>query len=131
MHAASAARRQGPSLLLNQTDDLGANSAEPRDAHFQGCDHDEKNLPEKLKLGMTWSENRTSIFRESHLSPIGERNHVVQRFNAAFKEAPYAARGLADTLLVFDHRDADIALAMLAKGDAGRDHHAGFLHHQG
>src|SRR5712671_2339901 len=41
------------------------------------------------------------------------------------------ARGLADALLVFDHGDADIALAMLAERNAGRDHDAGFLHHQG
>src|SRR5258708_23421915 len=70
-------------------------------------------------------------FSESRLAPIGERNHVVQRFNAAFKETPYAARGLADTLLVFHHRDADIAFAVFAEGDAGRNHHAGLLHHPG
>ena len=44
-HAAPAARRQGASLLLDQTDDFGAHGAEPRYAHFQGCDHDEKYLP--------------------------------------------------------------------------------------
>src|SRR5262249_15365964 len=65
------------------------------------------------------------------LAPVGEGNHVVQRFNAAFKEAAHTARGLADSLLVFHHGDADIALAMLAEGDAGRDHDAGFFHHQG
>src|SRR5947209_10578108 len=64
------------------------------------------------------------------LAPIGERNHVVQRFNAAFKEAAHAARGLADSLLVFHHGDTDIAFAMLDEGDAGRHHDAGFLHHQ-
>jgi len=46
----------------------------------------------------------------------------VQRFNAAFKEASHAAGGLADTLLVFHHGDANKALAMLAEGDPGRDH---------
>jgi len=46
--AASATCRQDPALLLNETDDLGANRAEPRDTHFQGCDHDAKNLPETL-----------------------------------------------------------------------------------
>ena len=61
---------------------------------------------------------------KENLPPVGERNHVVQRFNAAFKEAAHAARGLADTLLVFHHGDADIALAVLAEGDAGRHHHA-------
>src|ERR1700709_2682683 len=64
-------------------------------------------------------------------TPVGERNHVVQRFNAAFKEAAHAAGGLADTLLIFDHGDAHITLAVLAEGDPGRHHHTGFLHHQG
>src|ERR1700761_5289577 len=64
------------------------------------------------------------------LSPVGERNHVVQRFEAAFKEAAHAARGLADALLVFHHGDADIAFAMLAEGDARRHNYAGFLYHQ-
>src|ERR1700748_2624611 len=68
---------------------------------------------------------------EQGLAPVGERNHVVQRFDAAFKEAAHTARGLPDTLFVFHHCDADIALAMLAEGNAGRDHDAGFLHHQG
>src|ERR1700754_4704681 len=65
------------------------------------------------------------------LAPVGERNHVVQRFDAAFKEAAHPAGGLADTLFVFHHGDANIALAMLAEGHARRDHDAGFLHHQG
>src|ERR1700682_2783608 len=59
------------------------------------------------------------------LPPVGERNHVVQRFNAAFKEAAHAARGLADTLLVFHHGDADIALAVLAEGNPRGHHDAG------
>ena len=50
-HAAAAARRQRPRLLFDEADDFGANGAEPRYAHFQGCDHDQKNLREKL-LGM-------------------------------------------------------------------------------
>ena len=37
-----------PALLLDEADDFGANRAEPRNTHFQGCDHDEKNLPERL-----------------------------------------------------------------------------------
>src|SRR6202521_3449619 len=65
------------------------------------------------------------------LAPVGERNHVVQRFDAAFKEAAHAAGGLANTLLVFHHGDAHIALAVLAEGDPGRNHDAGFLDHQG
>jgi hypothetical protein len=48
----------------------------------------------------------------------------VQRFNADFKEAPHPARRLADTLLVFHHGNADLAFAVLAEGDAGRNHHA-------
>src|SRR5437016_13191291 len=64
------------------------------------------------------------------LAAAGERNHVVQRFDAAFKEAPDVARGLANTLLVFDHGDADKTFTVLAEGDPGRDHDAGFLHHQ-
>ena len=47
-HAAAAARRQRAALLLDEADDFGANGAEPRNTHFQGCDHDEKNLPERL-----------------------------------------------------------------------------------
>jgi hypothetical protein len=35
-------------LLLDETDDFGANGAEPRNTHIQGCDHDAKNLPETL-----------------------------------------------------------------------------------
>src|SRR3954463_4214460 len=65
------------------------------------------------------------------LAPIGERNHVVQRFNAAFKEAAHTTCGLADALLVFHHGDADKPLAVLAEGNAGRNHDAGFLSHQG
>jgi hypothetical protein len=34
-------------LLLDETDHFGANSAEPRNTHFEGCDHDAKNLPER------------------------------------------------------------------------------------
>src|SRR4051794_18623911 len=65
------------------------------------------------------------------LAPAGERKDVVQRFDAAFKEAAHAARGLPDPLLVFHHGDADISFAMLTEADPGRDHDAGFLHHQG
>src|SRR5882672_10988103 len=65
------------------------------------------------------------------LPTVGERNHVVQRFDAAFKEAAHPARGLADALLVFDHRDPHEALAVLAESDARRHHDAGFLDQQG
>src|SRR3984885_5898555 len=67
----------------------------------------------------------------SGLAPVGERNNVVQRFDAAFKEAAHAAGGLANTLLVFHHGDANIALAVLAKGNTRGYHDAGFLDHQG
>src|SRR5437764_12554597 len=56
------------------------------------------------------------------LAPVGERKDVVQRFDAAFKEAAHAARGLPDPLLVFHHGDADISFAMLTEADPGRDH---------
>src|SRR5476651_1906566 len=69
--------------------------------------------------------------RKKELPPVGERNHVVQRFKAAFKEAAHPAGSLADPLLVFHHGDANIALAMLAEGDPRRHHDAGFLDHQG
>src|ERR1700751_3949149 len=51
------------------------------------------------------------------LSPVGERNHVVQRFEAAFKEAAHTAGGLADALFVLHHRNTHEPFAMLAKGD--------------
>src|SRR5215212_9098282 len=76
------------------------------------------------------SETREPL-SESGLPPVGERNHVVQRFNAAFKEAPHAAGGLPDSLLVFHHGDANVTLAVLAECHPRRDHHAGFLHHEG
>src|SRR5207237_7741371 len=37
------------------------------------------------------------------------------------EERLHAARGLADAVLVLDQSDADIALALLAETDAGRD----------
>jgi hypothetical protein len=49
VHAAAAARRQGATLRFDEADNFSANRAEPRNTHFQGCDHDEKNLPERLK----------------------------------------------------------------------------------
>jgi len=52
-HAASAALRQSPALLFDEADDFGANSAESRNTHFQGCDHHAKNLPETLLLGLS------------------------------------------------------------------------------
>src|SRR3984957_17622871 len=61
------------------------------------------------------------------LPPVGERNHVVQRFDAAFKEAAHATGGLANTLLVFHHGDAHIALAVLAEGEPVRNTDARFL----
>ena len=31
---------QRPRLRFDEADDFGANGAEPRDTHFQGCDHE-------------------------------------------------------------------------------------------
>src|SRR6202166_1167357 len=106
---------------------------------FRGATMTGKTCRRDYNLGMSRSENRKSIpgsspgtcFSESCLAPVGERNHVVQRFDAAFKEAAHPAGGLANTLLVFHHGDADIALAVLAEGNPGRNHDAGFLDHQG
>src|SRR5204862_8090048 len=64
------------------------------------------------------------------LASAGEWNHVVQRFHAAFKETPDVASSLPNALLVLDHGDAHKTFAMLAEGDARRDHDARFLHHQ-
>src|SRR5260370_504344 len=63
-------------------------------------------------------------------APRGEGNHVVQLFDAGFKETADVARGLADALLVLDQRDANEALAVLAEGDAGRDRKLGLLDQQ-
>lgn len=38
--AATAAAREHARLRFNQTDNFGAHGAEPRYAHFQGCNHD-------------------------------------------------------------------------------------------
>src|SRR6202048_3378309 len=95
------------------------------------CRRDDKQArPNPKTVSILGSSPRTR-FSGSGLPPVGERNHVVQRFNAAFKEAAHTAGGLADTLLIFDHGDADITLAVLAEGDPGRHHNTGFLHHQG
>src|SRR6185312_16750463 len=53
-------------------------------------------------------------------APGGERNDVVQFFNAGLEEAADIARGLADALLVLDQRDTHEALAEFAKADARR-----------
>src|ERR1700723_274393 len=81
------------------------------------------------------SENRhqsqATGFAGPCLAPVGERNHVVQRFDAAFKEAAHPARGLADPLLVFHHGNADLTLAVVAIGNPRRNDDPGFLKHQG
>ena len=41
-NAAPAARRQRAGLALDEADHFGAHGAEPRNTHFQGCDHDAK-----------------------------------------------------------------------------------------
>src|ERR1700722_966948 len=60
-----------------------------------------------------------------------ERNDVVQHFRPCFKKAPDVAGGLADTLLVLDQRDADMALAVLAKAFARRHRDARLLDQEG
>ena len=52
-HAATNAGRQGSALLFDEADDFGANGAEPRNTHFQGCDHDETYVPGGVFLGTT------------------------------------------------------------------------------
>ncbi|MGY4288676.1 hypothetical protein ACVWXO_007896 [Bradyrhizobium sp. LM2.7] len=44
-NAASAAPCEHAGLRFNQTDNFGAHGAEPRYAHFQGCDHDAFRKP--------------------------------------------------------------------------------------
>ena len=53
-------------------------------------------------------------------APGLEGNDVVQLLRTGFKETPDVAGGLADALLVLDQRDAHIALAVLAEGNARR-----------
>jgi len=48
----------------------------------------------------------------------------------AGEEAAHVAGRLADAVLVFHEADADIALAILTKGDAGGDRDAGLLDQQ-
>src|SRR6201994_4915889 len=90
---------------------------------FRGATMTAKDLQEKL-LRHDLVRKPEVHFSGSCLPPVGERNHVVQRFDAAFKEAAHAAGGLPDTLFVFYHGDAHVAVAVLAETDAGRDHHA-------
>src|SRR5579883_2962289 len=65
--------------------------------------------------------------RDTRLTAFGKRNDVVQLFRRAFKEATDVARGLANALLVFDQRDADIALAIFPEADTGRNRNARLL----
>ena len=95
-HATSAAQRQRALLLFDQTHDLGTHGAEPRNPHSERSDHLLFDLPDKL-------------------APVGERNHVVQCFNASFKEAADISGRLTDALLVFHHRDADKTFTVLAE----------------
>src|SRR5579863_8776189 len=97
---------------------------------FRGATMTSKDLQEKL-LRHDLVRKPEVHFSGSCLPPVGERNHVVQCFDAAFKEAAHPAGGLPDPLLVFHHGDAHIALAVLPKGHAGRNHDARFLDHQG
>ena len=64
----------------------------------------------------------TRLFSSTHCL---ERHDIVQRRIGRIKEAPHAARRLAEALLILDQRDADIAFAFLAEADAGRDRDMG------
>ena len=54
----------------------------------------------------------------------------MQRIDACFKEALDVARRLPNTLLILDHRDANITLAMLSEGNTWRHNDARFLDHE-
>src|SRR6267154_2141124 len=97
---------------------------------FRGATMTQKPAGKTMRIRYV-PQKAESASRGSYLPPVGERNHVVQRFNAAFKEATHAASRLTDTLLVFHHGDTNIALAVLAEGNPRRHHDPGFLDHQG
>src|SRR3954469_10271253 len=59
-----------------------------------------------------------------------ERDDVVQLSWSGLEEAADIARGLADALLVFDQRDAHVALAALAEARARRHCDLGLLDQQ-
>ena len=64
------------------------------------------------------------------LAPRREWDDVVQLLGSVVEEAAEITRGLADTLFVFDERDADKALALFSEDDARRHRDIGFLDQQ-
>ena len=54
----------------------------------------------------------------------------MQLLGSVVEEAADVTRGLADTLFVFDERDADKALAVFSEADARRHRDIGFLDQQ-
>jgi len=93
----------------SRADHLGADSAEPRNTTFQGCDHNAKTC-----AGMS-------------LSPVGERNHVVQRFDPLSRKRR-TPRAAWRCVARFPPWRCGHSLANAAERDARRDHDAGFLH---
>src|ERR1700733_2184928 len=78
-------------------------------------------ITRRLAWGLTsWGKRRRLPSRR-------HRHDVVQHFRACFKKAPDIARRLADALLVFDKRDAHMALAVLAEAGSGRHRHPRLL----
>ncbi len=59
--------------------------------------------------------------RGVRLPPRGERHDIVQMLIRRLEEAAQIARRLADTLLVLDERETQIALAILAEALARGD----------
>src|SRR6478672_3589758 len=56
-----------------------------------------------------------------------QRHDVVQGLVGRIEETAEIAGRLADALLVFDERNAHIAVAVLAEADTGGDRHVGLL----
>ena len=57
----------------------------------------------------------------SALASLGKGDDVVQLFRPGFKKPTDVARGLTNTLLILDQRDAHVPFPVLAEADAGRD----------
>src|SRR5262249_57773135 len=85
---AAEARLECLAVALDQTQNGGADRAEPGKTDFQRRDHG----PSREQSGA--------------LAPRRQGNDVVQLFKAGFKKTADVARGLADALLVLDKRDA-------------------------
>ena len=60
----------------------------------------------------------------------GKGNDIVHRRWALREKLLDVARGLTDAVLVFDQRDADVALAVFTEAETGRDGDIGLLDQQ-